>query len=56
MVKYMVNLRERTGAKQEKLTLPAGTTLRDVLNQLNDRYDLGLPDGTTMIVVNGKGG
>jgi molybdopterin converting factor small subunit len=51
----MVNLRERTGVKQEELTLPAGTTLRDVLNQLNDRYDLGLPDGTTMIVVNGQG-
>jgi MoaD family protein len=54
-VKYMVDLRERTGAKQEELTLPAGTTLRDVLNQLNDRYDLGLPDGRTMIVVNGQG-
>ena len=55
MVKYMVNLRERTGEKQEELTLPRGVTLRDVLDQLNDRHGLGLPDGSTMIVVNGQG-
>ncbi|UCF96458.1 MAG: MoaD/ThiS family protein [Spirochaetaceae bacterium] len=55
VIRYMVNFRERTGKKQEELTLAAGATVRDVLQQLNDRYDLALPDGSTMIVVNGKG-
>jgi len=51
----MVNIRERTGKRQEELTFRAGTTLQNVLDHVNDRYGLALPDGSTMIVVNGKG-
>ena len=51
----MVNLRERTGKRQEELTFCAGATLQNVLDHVNDRYGLALPDGSTMIVVNGKG-
>jgi molybdopterin converting factor small subunit len=46
VVKYMVNLREKTGLKLEEV---------DLLAELNRRYDFSLPDGSTMIVVNGIG-
>jgi len=55
LIRYMVNLRERTGKRQEELTFSAGSTLQNVIDRLNDRYDLALPDGSTMIIVNGKG-
>ena len=53
-IKYLVTLRKRTGKRQERVSLPHGSTLHDVAAWLRDRYTLGLPDPRIITMLNGK--
>lgn len=54
-VKYLVGLRDRTGRTEEQVRLQQGSTLKDLADLLNARYDLSLPDPHIMATLNGKG-
>ena len=51
----MVNLRERTGKRQEQVNFPQESTLQDVAEWLNERYALSLPNPQIMTLLNGRG-
>ena len=54
-IKYLVSLRDRTGRRQEEVGFPQGSTLREVAEWLNTRYELSLPDPKIMAILNGRG-
>ncbi len=54
-MKYLSALRDRTGARREKVDFPAGSVLEDVVRWLRNRYGIDCLDGRLMLIVNGKG-
>ena len=54
-LKYLVTIREKTGIKEEIIELDQGAMLQDIIDQLNTKYNLGLPDPSIMGILNGKG-
>ena len=54
-ITYLVNLRDRTGKRQEQVSFSQGSTLQDVAEWLNGRYGLVLPDPQIMTISNGRG-
>ena len=54
-VKYTAGLRDKTGCAEEEVRLPCGSTLEDLANWLNERYDLSLPNRHILAVLNGRG-
>ena len=54
-LKYMFNLRDRTGIPEEKVSFARGSTLQDVAAWLNSRYEFVLPDPRIMAILNGRG-
>lgn len=54
-IKYMVSLREQTGHRQEYVSFPQGSTLREVAEWLKSRYAFSLPDPHIMAILNGRG-
>jgi len=54
-IKYLAALRDRTGCRQEKVSFPPTATLQDVVEWLNRRYGLSLPNPQVMAVLNGRG-
>jgi len=51
----MVNLKDRTGKRQEQVSFPQGSTLQNVAKWLNTRYALSLPNPQIMAILNGRG-
>jgi molybdopterin converting factor small subunit len=54
-MKYLVTARDRTGKREEVVSLPAGSTLRDLSEWLQHTYGLKVPDSLLMATLNGKG-
>lgn len=54
-IKYLVTIRDRTGRRQEEISFPLGSVLRDVAEWLNKRYALSLPNREIMATLNGRG-
>lgn len=54
-LKYLSAVREKTGRRQEAISLPGGSTLQDLVDRLNRRYGLSLPASQVMIILDGKG-
>lgn len=54
-VKFLSALRDRAGVGEEKLLLPAGSTLRAVAQHLAQRYGLHVPAPGIMATLNGLG-
>jgi MoaD family protein len=54
-IKYLAALRDRTGCRQEEVSFPPGATLQDVVEWLNQRYALSLPNPQVMATLNGRG-
>ena len=54
-IKYFANFREITGKPEESIKFPAEARLTDVIDWLNKRYELALPDSKTIGILNGKG-
>ena len=54
-VKYMVNLIDKTGRRQDDVVLPAESRLSDLAAWLSENRDLGLPDPKIMATLNGRG-
>ena len=54
-IKYLAALRDRAGRRQEEASFPAGATLQDVAEWLNQRYALSLPSPQVMATLNGRG-
>ena len=54
-IRYMADLRNKVGHSQQELTFKKGSTLSDVSDRLNDKYNLGLPNPQIMTILNGKG-
>jgi molybdopterin converting factor small subunit len=51
----MVNLKDRTGKRQEQVNFPQGSTLQDAAEWLNERYVISLPNPQIMTILNGRG-
>lgn len=54
-VKYLVNMREKAGKKEEEIDLPSGFRLTDLADWLKKQYGIELPSPGIMTVLNGKG-
>lgn len=54
-VKYMVNLIDTTGRRQDDVDLPEGDRLSDLSLWLSENRDLRLPDPKIMATLNGRG-
>ena len=54
-IKYLVTLRDRTGRREEEVSFPQGSTLRDVAEWLNEHYEFSLPNPQIMTILNGRG-
>ena len=54
-IKYLVNLRERSGCREEEVCFPPGARLQDVAEWVGTRHGLVLPDPQIMATLNGKG-
>ena len=55
LIKYLAVIRDSAGREQEEISFPPGSTLQDVADRLNDRYELGLPDSGITAIINGRG-
>ena len=55
LIKFLSALRDRTGVGEEKLCLPAGSTLQAVAQHLAQRYGLQVPAPEIMATLNGRG-
>ncbi len=53
-MEYLIDLREQTGKRQEHVSFPPGSTLRDVAEWLNNQYAISLPAPHIVIMLNGK--
>ncbi len=54
-IKYLVTVRDSTGRSREEVSFSKGSVLKDVVDWLNGRYDLSLPDPQVMAILNGRG-
>jgi len=54
-VKYLVNLRERTGKATEEMELPENARLSDIADKIHALYGIKLPDPHIIATLNGKG-
>lgn len=54
-LKYLVNMREKTGKKEEEIELPSGSTLENLAEWLKGEYAIELPNPGIMTVLNGRG-
>jgi len=54
-VKYLVNLADKTGKRNESVSLDPGTTLQWLSDWLFDSYGIDTGDPMIMTVLNGKG-
>ena len=54
-LKYLVNLRDQAGRRQEDVSFPQGSTLQDVAAWLNMQYAFALPNPRIMAIRNGRG-
>jgi MoaD family protein len=54
-IKYFANFREITGKPEESIQFPIEARLSDVIDWLNKRYKLALPNSKTIGILNGKG-
>jgi len=52
-IKYLVTLRDVTGKRQERVSLPPESTLRDVAAWLDERYAISLPAPQIIAMLNG---
>lgn len=54
-IKYMVNLSEKAGRKEESVEFPSGSTLQSVADWLKENRDITLPSPSIMATLNGRG-
>jgi molybdopterin converting factor small subunit len=54
-IKYLVSVRDMTGRREEAVSFPSGSSLRDVADWLLRTYGIALPNPHLMSVLNGKG-
>ena len=54
-MKYLVNVMNQTGQRQEQIVLPSGSCLKDALLWLKKKHDIDLTTKQLMILLNGKG-
>ncbi len=54
-LKYLASIRDRTGRREERVYLPEGSTLADVLCLLREKYEISLPDPQILLIVDGRG-
>ncbi len=54
-IKYLVTIRDSTGRSREEVGFSKGCVLKDVVDWLNGRYDLSLPNPQVMAILNGRG-
>ncbi len=54
-VRYLSILRDKTGVRQEEVSLPEGSVLGDVAALVHRRYGIKVPDPLVMFVLNGRG-
>ena len=54
-LKYLVNMREKAGKKEEEIGLPPGSSLEDLAAWLKANYEIELPNPGIMTVLNGRG-
>jgi len=55
IIKYLVMLRDKTGRRQDEVVFLKGTTLSNLTDWLNNRYELSLPNLEVMATLNGRG-
>ncbi len=53
-IKYLVTLRKQTGKRQEYVSFPQGSSLRDVAAWLKEQYAISLPVPHIVAMLNGK--
>ncbi|TFG62910.1 MAG: MoaD/ThiS family protein [Spirochaetales bacterium] len=54
-VKYLVNIRDKTGTGNEDLELPENASLQDAADKIRELHGLSLPDARIMATLNGVG-
>ena len=54
-LKYLASIRDLTGCREESVCFPEGSTLKDVLSLLGEKYSIYLPDPQILLIVNGRG-
>ncbi len=54
-VRYLSALRDRTGLREEAVSLPAGSRLAELAAWLAEKRGLTLPDPLVMATLNGRG-
>ena len=54
-IKYMVNLSEKAGRKEETVVLPRGATLKTVADWIQVNRDITIPSPSIMATLNGRG-
>ncbi len=55
IIKYLVNLSEKAGCREEKAGFPKGSTLHDVALYLKENRNITLPSSSIFAVLNGSG-
>jgi molybdopterin converting factor small subunit len=55
MFKYLAIFREATGQRAEAVEFPDETSLAEVVDWLNQKYRLDLPNSQSIGILNGKG-
>jgi MoaD family protein len=54
-IKYLSALRDKTGRRQEEISLPGGSRLGDAAHYVYAKYGIQVPDPQIMFILNGKG-
>lgn len=54
-IKYLVNLSEKAGRREEEAAFPGGSTLHDVARYLKETRNIILPSSRVIAVLNGRG-
>lgn len=54
-IKYLVNLSDKAGRRQETASFPEGSTLHDLARYLKEKRNIILPSPGVTTVLNGKG-
>jgi molybdopterin converting factor small subunit len=54
-VRYLSAIRDRTGLREEAVSMPAGSRLAELASWLGEKRGLRLPDPLVMATLNGRG-
>jgi len=54
-VRYLSVLRDKTGLRQEEVSLPGGSVLGDAAKYIHRKYGIQVPSPLLMFILNGKG-